>query len=195
MIHLFYNKLNQNEVSLLRSMLEMTKYPMWKLYNISSDDLPSLDDNGILNDKIIMVYDITKTKSAFEKTIESVYNIKDIIKAFPNMIRIDRPNTFKVSSRKTMDVWKFIKPLCNIKTQTINKQELPATINKNFNAMIENINKGSRFIFKDQAGKKLEVRPEGVAASLSQSLTYAELLVLVAFRYVMDFDKMEILSE
>jgi len=192
-IHLFQNKLNQNEVYLLRKMMQLTQYPHWTIYDISKDKLPELKD-GELTDRIILVFDETKAKSAFEKKLDELYETKDVIEKFTNSIKIPRPNTFKPDRQSSTKVWEAVVGMCNIKVQKIDRSSLPDTINKNFGPMLEAIKDRSTFIFTDDLGRKMEVRPDDLPHSIKPSMTYTELLVMVAYRYAFGFDQLEILS-
>lgn len=189
MIYVFHKGLNPNEVYVVKRILETMGAEPFSVKDIQEEGLPQREALLSNGNKVVLVFDATKAKSAFEKEFEQVYCP---VSAMPHL-RIDRPNTFKKSDEQMMKVWNSLKEFVQGEnSQELRLSELPDNINKSFGSLLDQKNQHSVMILKDDKGQKLEIRPDDAEPGMEQSLTYTELVLLTAARYAFHFSKLEL---
>ena len=57
MINIIHGKLNENEVTVLKSVLDFTNYSYYSFFDISKDEYPQPKE-GLVHEKTILVYDV-----------------------------------------------------------------------------------------------------------------------------------------
>ena len=188
MITFLHHNLNEYDVNLLEKIMDKTKYPAYEILDIKELERFSLDDRN--PDNVILVYDETKSKSTFEKTMDKIFT--DDTWSEQIKTRIPKPSTFIRDKEEVDKVWKIVSKKCNLRVSSLNSDLIPSSVGSYYKQIAEAKNKNSCIILKTENNEEVEIRPDNFKPSNPNSLTYTEFVVLMAAKYVFEFDKIEV---
>lgn len=189
MIKFLHHNLNEFDVNALKQLMINTKYPFYEIIDIKESDI---DYNNLKDSDVILVYDETKNKSVFDKRMDVLFPDEDWVGDFP--LRIDKPSTFMKDPSEIEKVWNIVASKCKIFNNELDISLLPKNINSAFHKIINNNNYDSVITIKDDHSK-LEIRPKNVKPTMKNSITYDELIVMMAAKYTFNFNKLDIKSD
>lgn len=166
--------LNSNELLILKNILSLAVI-VYQYYDIDDDLI------GISPENTLLVYNETKTKSTFIKTLETKLG-KDIVSAIK--YRIDKPSAFNTNQELFNNNWAVL-----LKYKADNGDISIADCESSMVMDSNNI-----YYIEDVSHNKLEVRPDGAVKKLNNSLTHSEFNVLKQLREVFNFNRFNIVK-
>lgn len=193
MIIILHHKVPDTQINLIEHLIQRTGYPTYTIIDIDTieaDKIPDILDL-LVNNKLIMIYNETKTKNAFHKQMEAIFG-NDIFERLSHAIRIDKPASIDSQKDTIAALWSSIQDITKYNIKEFNIADLPKNITNFLNEIVIANKHKKVFVITDNLGKNLEVRPDSVKPTLSVSLTYSEFMILVAAKYTFNLDKISI---
>ena len=181
-ILIFHHKLYDNELIFVNKLISSLNLPNSKIADLSKEEI-NIDYESI--DRIICIYDETKTVNPFQKVYASLNINKDI-----PILRIDRPNTIAKNKELQSTLWKTLINFCPIE---FNQKILDKLTNNDFKLVIQYIKDNSlKYLNVIAEGRQLEIRPDNSEIKNNPSITYSDFFILMLIKYTFKTDKVAI---
>jgi len=181
-ILILHHKLYDNEILFVHRLIESLKLSNINILDLSSEHI-DIDIDNI--DRIIRIFDYTKTVSPFQKSYNSL-NIPDSI---PTM-DIPRPSTLAKDLDMQDKVWKDLQAFC---PRVFDEKILDQMTNHDFKLVVSHLKENTnKYYYITANDTKFEIRPDNMDAIAEPSITYSEFFYLLLIKYMFKTDKIEI---
>lgn len=184
------NELSKSEQYIMDLLMKKLGIYHYGVYQLKHDQPMSLD--AVMSHKLIIVQDQTAGKSAFDKNLEKIYGKEDTVRIKESAVRISRPSTFSKTKESKEEVWTQLRDWSLQQKISVMKIDMDKIHSKLPKDLVEQLLLGGQrsvYNLQDKTGASIEIRPDELKPTISNSITYSEFLVLVTSRYIFNFDK------
>lgn len=184
MLNIFHDRLSIPEQNIFVNAFESISYSDYRFINVKKDDEVITKDE-LLNSRLLFVFAPTKSKSSFEKRMETLYGA-DIMQKGTKIIP---PSLFMKDQALKDETWSVLMKVCDVPAQILDSSlinNLPEELKKS----IYNIDR--IFTIQDKNGNSVTVYPDHFESIPEDGLKASEFLILVAASKVFHLDRMEI---